>query len=187
MNIERLSILMKRVHMVRLALAVIALNLILFVFVVLPQNNRIARLQSEYGITRTRLAASQKNITHLKNRLQSLQQAEKDLKSVYSRILIPNKSGVTDIRLELESLAQSLQIKKENFTYNYEPLADFNLQRFQLGVPVEGNYRNIRQFINSIERSKHFLILERVDLSEQKSDILNLDFQLSTYLTDDKT
>jgi type IV pilus assembly protein PilO len=187
MNIERLSILMKRVHLVRLALAVIVLNLILFVFVVLPQNNRIARLQSEYGLTRTRLASSQKNIANLKNRLQRLQQAENDLKSVYSRILIPNQSGVTDIRLELESLAQSLEIKKENFTYNYEPLPDFNLQQFRLGVPVEGNYRNIRRFINSIERSKHFLILERVDLSEQKSDILNLDFQLSTYLTDDKT
>lgn len=186
MNIERISILMKKVHLVRLALAVIALNLLLLFFVVLPQKGRIARLQSEYALTRTRLAASQKSIVELKARLQALVQAEKDLKVIYSKILIPKKTGVTDIRLEVESLAQSLQIKKENFTYNYEPLTDFHLQQFRLGVPVEGNYKNIRKFINGIERSKHFLILERVDLSEQKSDILNLDFQLSTYLTDDQ-
>lgn len=186
MNIERISILMKKVHLVRFTLALIVLNLLLFIFVVLPQNGRIARLHSEYGLTRTRLAGSQKNIVELKGRLQALLQAEKDLKAVYSKILIPKKTGVTDIRVEVESLAQALQIKKENFTYNYEPLAEFKVQQFRLGVPVEGNYKNIRRFINSIERSKHFLILERVDLSEQKSDILNLDFQLSTYLTDDQ-
>jgi hypothetical protein len=186
MNLEKVSIFMKRIHLVRLALVLIALNLLLLVFIVLPQNSRIERLQSEYALTRTRLATSQKNIIELKGRLQGLQQAEKDLKTIYSKILIPKKTGVTDIRLELESLAQSLQIKKENFSYNYEPLTEFKIQQFQLGVPVEGNYRNIRRFINSIERSKHFLILERVDLSEQKADILNLDFQLSTYLTDDE-
>jgi Tfp pilus assembly protein PilO len=187
MNVERVSILMKKVHLVRLSLAVIVMNLLLFIFLVLPQNSRIARLQSEYALTRTRLAASQKNIITLKSRLAGLQQAEKDLKTIYSKILIPKKTGVTDIRVEVESLAQSLQIKKDNFSYNYEPLSEFRLQQFRLGVPVEGNYRNIRKFINSIERSKHFLILERVDLSEQKSDVLNLDFQLSTYLTDDQT
>jgi type IV pilus assembly protein PilO len=177
---------MKKVHLVRLALVVIALNLLLFAFVVLPQNGRIARLQSEYALMRSRLLGSQRNIVELKARLQALLQAEKDLKTVYSKILIPKKTGVTDIRLEVESLAQALEIKKENFTYNYEPLTEFKLQQFRLGVPVEGNYKNIRRFINSIERSKHFLILERVDLSEQKADILNLDFQLSTYLTDDQ-
>ena len=66
---------------------------------------------------------------------------------------------------------------------SYSDLPDFGLQMFTLGVPVEGNYRNLRRFINSIERSKHFLILDRVDLSsEKKAEVLNLDFRISTYL-----
>ena len=42
MNVERVSILMKKVHLVRLSLAVIVMNLLLFIFLVLPQNSRIS-------------------------------------------------------------------------------------------------------------------------------------------------
>jgi Tfp pilus assembly protein PilO len=91
---------------------------------------------------------------------------------------------VLSIRLELEDLARSLQVKRGDFSYNYDDsVADPKLQEFRLAVSVDGNYRNIRKFINSIERSKHFLILNRVDLSsDKKPDSLSLDFQLSTYL-----
>jgi Tfp pilus assembly protein PilO len=91
------------------------------------------------------------------------------------------------IRMELEGLANNLQVKRSDFSYDYKNLEDFGLQHFMLSVPVEGNYRNIRRFINSIERSEHFLILDRVDLSsEKKDDTLNLDFTLSTYLVENE-
>lgn len=187
MNIEKISVRLKNIHFVRILLVVLGMNLAIWGFLVLPKQDRIAALQKNYADLRTQSAADQKEIKELQARLKHLQQAQQDLKTIYSTMLIRRREGVTTIRLELESLANNLQVKRRDFTYDYKDLEGYGLQQFMLSVPVEGNYRNIRRFINSIERSEHFLILDRVDLSsEKKEDILNLDFSLSTYLVEDE-
>ncbi len=187
MNVEKISVSLKKIHFVRILLVVLGVNLAIWGFLVLPLQDRIAALQKSYADLRTQGASDQKEVKELQARLKHLQQAQQDLKTIYRTMLIPRTEGVTTIRLELEGLANNLQVKRSDFSYDYNPLEDFGLQHFMLSVPVEGNYRNIRRFINSIERSEHFLILDRVDLSsERKEDVLNLDFMLSTYLVEDE-
>ncbi|MCI0611638.1 type 4a pilus biogenesis protein PilO [bacterium] len=186
MNIEKISVNLKRIHFVRFLLVVLGVNLGIWGFLVLPKQDRIAALQKNYADLRNQGAADQKEIKQLQARLKHLQQAQEDLKTIYNKLLIRRTEGMS-IRMELEGLANNLQVKRSDFSYDYKQLEDFGLQHFMLSVPVEGNYRNIRRFINSIERSEHFLILDRVDLSsERKEDILNLDFTLSTYLVEDE-
>jgi Tfp pilus assembly protein PilO len=184
MNMEKSGTRLKKIHFVRLAFLI----LLLFIFVVLPNRSNIGRQQSAYSSMRTEMTTQQKAVKQLQERLAKLEQAQKDFNYIYSNILLPKKTGVPEIRLELESLVDDLQIKREDFSHTYSPLPKLKLTNYNLGVPVQGNYRSIRRFINSIERSKHFLILDRVDLSsEPKADILNLNFALSTYLVDDGT
>jgi len=184
MNLERTSLGFKRIHLVRLLLLALAVNIIVFFIFVRPNRAQISNLQDRYGQLRSEVRAQKQQLQILHTRLARLQQGQKDLKHLYSQVLTPKRTGVTDIRLELETLLSSLQIQKQDFSYRYQIIKDMDLQQFTLGVPVQGSYRNIRQFINSIERSNHFLILERVNLSSEQSDQqLNLDFQLSTYLT----
>jgi Tfp pilus assembly protein PilO len=186
MNIEKISVNLKKIHFVRFLLVVLGVNLAIWAFLVVPKQDRIAALQKSYADLRSQGAADQKEIKQLQGRLKHLQQAQEDLKTIYSKLLIRRTEGMS-IRVELESLANNLQVKRADFSYDYKDLQDFGLQHFMLSVPVEGNYRNIRRFINSIERSEHFLILDRVDLSsELKEDALNLDFMLSTYLVEDE-
>jgi Tfp pilus assembly protein PilO len=186
MNIEKLSINLKKIHFVRFLLVVLGVNLAIWGFLVLPKQDRIAALQKSYADLRTQSATDQKEIKQLQSRLKHLQQAQQDLKTIYSKLLIKRREGMS-IRMELEGLANNLQVKRSDFSYDYKNLEDFGLQHFMLSVPVEGSYTNIRRFINSIERSEHFLILDRVDLSsERKADTLNLDFTLSTYLVEDE-
>lgn len=188
MNIEKISVALRRIHFVRLTLVFIFINAVILTVLVLPKRARIAALQSQYATLRSEAATDRRELRMLEERLKNIQQAQKDLQTIYSKVLATKKKGVTEIRLELEGLTRSLQIKRQDFSYNYENLDDFKLQHFMLGVPVEGNYRNIRRFINSIERSPHFLILDRVDLSsEEKADALNLDFRISTYLVEDES
>jgi Tfp pilus assembly protein PilO len=184
MTIESISIFLQRIQFGRLAVGVILINLAILAFLVLPGRNVITSLQQQYGDLRQLVAGDQRQVRDLKNRVDRLQRAQSDLKKIYTEVLLPQKEGVLSIRLELEDLARSLQVKRGDFSYNYDnSVADPKLQEFRLAVSVDGNYRNIRKFINSIERSRHFLILNRVDLSsDKKPDSLSLDFQLSTYL-----
>ena len=97
---------------------------------------------------------------------------------------------MTAIRQELQDLAGSLTVERGAVDYDYELLPQFGLRHFTLSVPVEGAYRDIRRFINDIERSQYFLILDRVNLSAEREAVsggnLLLNFQLSTYLRDEE-
>lgn len=187
MNLEKTGVFLKRTRFGHLAVMAILLNAVLLMILVMPRRSAIGALQGEYASLRQLVAKDQKDVRELKARVDRLQRAQSDLKKIYSEILLPRKEGVLAIRLELEQLAHNLQVKRGDPAYNYEDLSKFRLQQFKLSVPVDGNYRNIRKFINGIERSKHFLILDRVDLSSDKQpDSLSLDFRLSTYLVMDE-
>jgi Tfp pilus assembly protein PilO len=190
MNSERISLLLKQVRFVHIGLLFLLLNGILLVLVVFPQNQKISELQADYASKRALLIQQQEETTRTEQRLVSLQKAQGDLETIYKKVLSDKKTGVPAIREELEQLASSLEVNRQSVSYQYELLPEFGLRHFILSVPVEGAYRDIRKFINGIERSEHFLILDRVDLSAEKSegtgDNLLLNFQLSTYLTDEE-
>lgn len=188
MNIDKLSLLYKKIHLIRLALVLIGINLLIFIALVIPNHSRISDLQTVYAAARNEAMDQQNQNRELQRRIAALEQAQKDVDEIYSKVLVTKKKGATDIRLELETLTQSLQVHRLEVGMNYHPMPDFKLQYYKLSVPVEGSYNSIRRFINKIERSKHFLILERVDLTaeKKKAEMLNLDFQLSTYLVDDE-
>jgi len=190
MNFERISILLKQVRFVQIGLLFLILNGALLIFLVLPETQKISQLQSEYANKRSQLIQEAEETRSTEHRLTSLQKSQSDLKTIYTKILSDKKTGVPAIREELEELASSLSVNRQNVTYQYDLLPEFGLRHFVLSVPVEGAYRDIRKFINGIERSQHFLILDRVDLSAEKTqnagDHLLLNFQLSTYLTDEE-
>ncbi|PWT89723.1 MAG: hypothetical protein C5B54_08460 [Acidobacteria bacterium] len=185
MNLERPGIILKQIHFVRIAFVIILLNVAIFALVVLPNRQRITRSQGDYENLRKQVSSAKAANEELHARFQRLQQSKKDLDTIYSKVFVPRKQGVTDIRLELEKMIKANQVRRQDPSYNYKKFPEFKLQEYTLSLPVEGSYANIRRFINAIEGSEHFLILERVDLSTEKtSDTLNLDFQLSTYLVD---
>jgi Tfp pilus assembly protein PilO len=190
MNFERVSLLLKQVRFVQIGLLFVLLNAVLLGFLVLPESQKITRLQADYARQRVQIVNEQKSMRTLDQRLAALEKARNDLQMIYSQVLSQKKTGVTEIRQELEELAGSMNVSRENVTYSYDLLPEFGLRHFVLSVPVEGSYRDIRLFINGIERSQHFLILERVDLSAERSanqgDNLILNFQLSTYLRDEE-
>ena len=84
MNLEKLSVGLKTIHFVRFALAALLINLLVWIFLVLPKKNRIENLQSSYARLRTQVASDQKELRELESRVKKLQQAQKDLKTIYS-------------------------------------------------------------------------------------------------------
>ena len=186
MNWEKLGEGLIRIHFVRILIGALLLNGIIFGFLVLPGRARRSSLESQLQTLHHQAAAAEHRNQELKKRVTNLEQAQKDLKYLYTKVLEPETTGPTEIRLELEDLARRAQIKRGDFSYSYDKMDMFRLQHFNLGVPVEGSYRNVRQFINGIERSRHFLILDRVDLSAEKQNpnSVTLDFKLSTYLVE---
>jgi hypothetical protein len=66
--------------------------------------------------------------------------------------------------------------------YQNESVDNGALERFATVVPLAGGYSNLRKFIQSVESSDNFLVIERVALGTGKSsDLVELNITLATY------
>jgi type IV pilus assembly protein PilO len=57
-----------------------------------------------------------------------------------------------------------------------------NLQRVEIDVDVSGDYQQLVRFINSLERSKTFFIVDDLELAGEQSGTVKLRIKLETYL-----
>ena len=60
------------------------------------------------------------------------------------------------------------------------------MTRFGATMPLTGSYESLRQFMDTIERSENFIVIESIQIANSKEGgiILSLLIQLSTYFID---
>jgi Tfp pilus assembly protein PilO len=84
----------------------------------------------------------------------------------YARWVASEAERLTQVIAEVKNLAQRAGVKASSFNYPEEDLEDYGLLRFSIAFSVEGSYAQLRQFINFVEVSDHFLMLEDVRMNE---------------------
>ena len=115
--------------------------------------------------------------------LTRLEQAQADLQRLREEILATKNHRMIAVQLELERLAQQFQINGDQVTYENQILEEEDLERFAMVVPLQGGYQNLRSFIQAVESSTQFLVIERVNLvrSREGGVLLDLNITLATY------
>ncbi len=106
-------------------------------------------------------------------------QAQRDVGTFY-RDRFP--SGYADISTTLDKLAadNGVSVSSEKYTQKDSDLQ--TLQRVEIEADVSGDYLPLVKFINSVERSKLFFIVDELDLGGQQSGTVKLRIKLETYL-----
>jgi hypothetical protein len=91
--------------------------------------------------------------------------------------------GLTEAWDEIDHLASETHVVRGRTGYDRE-LLDVGLEHVEATMPVEGNYFDLVRFINRLERSDRFFLVEEVRLSkrEQEDATIRLDCSLSFYL-----
>lgn len=101
--------------------------------------------------------------------------------------LSTKRERLTRVISEVKELAQRAGVGASSFQYPEEVLEDHGLSRQSIVFSASGNYQSLREFINLIELSDQFLILEDVRLSEvgQEQSEVRVDFRVSTLFESD--
>ncbi len=88
-----------------------------------------------------------------------------------------------DVQLELTELAEQFSIDLESVTFDNDLLYEEELDKLVMTVPLQGGYANLRKFLQAVEASEKFLVVERVALGEGKQGgvMLELSITLATY------
>ncbi len=174
----------KRRQILPLAVAFI-LNIALFALVVYPLSNKVAGRQQEADAASLALAASQRDYANARQTVAGKGQADAELAKFYQDVLPPDLSGARRITfVRIPQLARQANLRLETQTSSPSQVRDSELGKLTHTAVLTGQYPDIRRFIHRLESSPEFLVLERVELSQNEAESargIALTVQVATY------
>jgi len=162
--------------------SVIVVNALVAVFLVRPKvvrHRQLTDLSSpQLQVVKTR----ENDVVQKEDYRKALEKARDDMKRLAGEVLSTRQRRMIGVQLEVAKLAQDFGIALEKVRYENEEMDNGALERFAIVVPLKGGYSALRKFIQAVESSDSFLVIERVALGEGKSaELLDLDITLATY------
>lgn len=113
---------------------------------------------------------------------QKLATATKDADTFYNSRL---PAAYSDVLAELGALTKERGVKLTRVQYAYSPVLSGGsgaLTEIRMDASLNGDYRPLVLFINSLERDKMFFLIRGVTLTGQQSGTVGLRLALTTYL-----
>ena len=158
-------------------------NLLLYVTLILPRMHRQAVEERRVTDLTQNLAEVSRRVTLMNDLDQRFEGEKTKVEAFYNRVLGTKDERMIQIQREVRAIASSLGMDPETIAYQPEVLEKVGLVSFSINVPLAGDYRNLRQFINRIEKSQNFLVVDSVSLGGAKDGgaLLDLNIHLSTY------
>ena len=88
---------------------------------------------------------------------------------------------------EIREIAKKFNINLESISYPRETYPKDKVTKLSAVMPLTGSYENLRSFIDTIEKSENFIVIEAIQLTNSREGgvILNLNIMLSTYFVDE--
>jgi Tfp pilus assembly protein PilO len=165
---------------------VTAANVLLFLFVTEPLYRVCQAKVAEWEATGQRLEQRRRGVERLEEQVQRLERQRQNLQQFYDVILADKVAKMTAIQREIRSIASQFQVDPETVTYDPSYLQAEELVRFDISFPLRGSYENLRQFIQRVESSTHFLIIDDVSLADAREGgvSLGLNVHLHTFFKD---
>jgi Tfp pilus assembly protein PilO len=101
----------------------------------------------------------------------------------YKQDLRPLGSGYSLLISDLGALAKQSGLQAENFSFHQHEPDKRGVVQLDIGTSVNGDYPSVVRFINGLERSDNFYVLDGLSLgaTSASSGELRLNLQLRTY------
>jgi Tfp pilus assembly protein PilO len=162
--------------------ALLVANLAVSIFVVRPKVAAYRQLTDESGPHIQVVKEREKDVKAKEAYVASMTKARDDMKRLSLDVLSTRQRRMINVQLEVAKLVREFGIALDRVQYENETLDNGALERFGIVVPLNGGYTNLRKFIQAVESSDNFLVIERVALGSGKSaDVIELNITLATY------
>ncbi|MDX1583526.1 MAG: hypothetical protein R3338_08000 [Thermoanaerobaculia bacterium] len=166
-------------------------NAIFFVTYRVRYESRIEGLEKDLAIAQEELKTATEKRRDAERILSSVDQTREDLSRVYDDWWSTRPERLAPMIVELQSLAEESGLNPPARSYNWtaeRSTDDVGAQVLNVTFRVEGTYREIRNLINLIELSPHFVIIEQIGLADTSDggDNLSMTLTLKTLFRSDE-
>ncbi len=166
----------------------LGLNLAMAFFINVPRAKRVMALDEAVVRAAAALSTRTNDVTNLREHHARVLTGRQSLELFYSEILSRKSERLISFQREIREIAGRFNINLETIGYRNEPFPEDKVAKFTATMPLTGSYENLREFVDTIERSENFIVIEAIQLTSSKEGgvILSLLIQLSTYFVDEE-
>lgn len=175
----------KRAVIVPLALFAIA-NVVLYAVVVFPLGHQVVNAEEEARVQHQQLNTARFDLKNAKATVVGKEQAESALQKFYKEVLPGDQAIARRITYtRLAQLATQANVRLEHGTNAVERKKGSTLSKLTTTYTLTGDYRDVRDFIYSLETAPEFIVLENVGLTspgeQAQSRGLAMNLVIATY------
>jgi Tfp pilus assembly protein PilO len=162
-----------------IAAVLLVVNVAVFFFMTLPNidaesvgRNRLQQINSKVADIESALNQRQELHDHIVSNKAALE-------TFYSEVLGKRSEKLTSILKERHDISGQFGIVPEYVRYMGEPVQRVPLEKFSMSFPLEGTYESLRFFINTLENSRNFFIIEDIELDSSSGNRQELSMRIT--------
>ncbi len=167
-----------RKKLMPVVIGLVILDLACVGYLLSPAGRSRQARQREYTKLRQHLVAKQQEVLPTRGMDGKLKQASQDISGFYQARFPAEYSVVAE---ELGKIAGDTGIRLSGVKYEEKDAPIEGLRRLNMEVSLSGDYLQEVKFINALERSKLFFLIDGITLGEQQGNV-RLQLKLETYL-----
>lgn len=133
--------------------------------------NRLEMLEKQYRADNARLERFRTE----------LPADEKQWDQFFTTHFHPAVAGYSAISEDLGSLSNSAGLRSDSISFRQHPPDARGLVQVDISTAIEGDYDGLIQFLNKLEHSENFYVLDALALASSSQGKLRLNVQLRTY------
>lgn len=128
--------------------------------------------------TRELLTLDRKNGDSIRHDLPAVQ---KQCDEFFQQQIRSSEGGYSAISADLGSIAKASGLQVDSTRFRQKAVEKHGVDEITIGMTMEGAYPALVSFINSIERSNNFYVLDSLTLDSTSGGTLRLSLELRTY------
>jgi hypothetical protein len=144
-------------------------NVLVFFAVTHRLQNKQDRLAAEEDRLEFELEQKKSELLELEKGQTLRSRNAETVETFWADVVKERSPGLTEAWDELDRLANEVNVVRGRTGYDREIL-DVGLEQIRATMPLEGAYFDLVRFINRLERSERFFVVEEVRLSQRESD-----------------
>ncbi len=143
-------------------------------------------LRREQQALAARLAQSQSRLAKSRLLVEKVQKARSEESAFLNQYFTDSGATGATILSELNQAAREAGIKMGQATFNFEAIEGSDtLQELTTQVGFEGSYANLCKFVNLLDKSPRFMIIENLQAAapqQQNGQALNVTLKIDTFV-----
>ncbi len=171
----------KRIALIRWGLGVILALDVGLVIVNLRGPASPQQLRAENKRLHAQVSLLEADVKRGKSIQQDMDKVQGDCDRFFAEELRPASSGYSSIEADLGAIARKAGLRTDVVTFRQRDISGRGVVEIEVAAAVEGDYTNVVNFINGLERSNNFYLLDSLSLASSTAGNLRLNLQLRTY------